>query len=242
MSEQSPRESGENRTTVPVRDRADGYYRNGTWVSRDANPDPQPLTWRERLEARFGDRWKERRFWMPAAGVLVVLIVLMVIGSSGSPAKEPGSQRDFLDAVKVGQTAAREGNDITLVTAARDRNSDICGQLRASRGRINDWVGTLQKVGTVFGGKQGEVSVSLDNDVKLHTWSRESEDAKDHTLVDPNSDVYRQLAELKSGDEVKFTGVFVPRGPTCIQETSVFDRNGMLTPGFIFRFTAIAPR
>jgi hypothetical protein len=242
MSESPPRETDENRTTVPVRDRVDGYYRNGTWVARDANPDPRPPSWRERLEARFGSRWKERRFWLPAAGVLVVLILLMLISAGGSPATAPETQQKFLDAVKRGQTAVRDGNDITLVTAARDRASDICAELRPRRGVVEGWVGTLEEVGTVFGGNRGEVSVALGNDVKVHTWSRESEDTKDKTLVDPNSDVYRDLADLESGDKVTFSGVFVPRGAACFQETSVFDRNGMLTPGFIFRFTAVAPR
>lgn len=242
MSETPPRETGEHRTTAPVRDRGDGYYRNGTWVARDENPDPQPPTWRAQLEARVGTRWKERRVWLPAAGVLIALIVLVAITAGGSPATAPDSQQEFLDAVKRGQTAVRDGNDLTLVTAARDRAGDVCALLRPSRGAVEDWVGTLQDVGTVSGGKQGEVSVAVGNDVKVHTWGRESEDGKDNTLVDPNSDVYRALADLKSGDKVRFSGVFVPRGATCFQETSVFARNGMLTPGFVFRFTAVAPR
>ena len=76
----------------------------------------------------------------------------------------------------------------------------------------------------------------------MRTWSRESDDAEDHTLIDPNSDVYRALANLKSGDRVQFDGVFRPHGATCIHETSIFAKNGMLTPSFVFAFTAVAPR
>ena len=40
---------------------------------------------------------------------------------------------------------------------------------------------------------------------------------------------------------MRFSGTFVPKGATCVNETSVFARNGMLTPGFLFRFTAVGP-
>jgi len=172
---------------------------------------------------------------------LFIVVLLLVVTNRGSPAQVPKEERDFLTAVRHGQTAVRNGNDITLVTAARERASEACALLPRGGG-AEDWVGTLTKVGTLFGGKQGEVAVSLGNDVHLRTWNRESEDVKDHTLVDPNSDVYQQLSQLKSGDQVLFSGNFVPKGPVCIHETSLFARNGMLTPGFVFRFTSVAAR
>lgn len=241
MSEPPPREADDDRTLVPVRERVDGYYRNGTWVPRGSEPDPQPPGWRERLEARFGIRLDDRRLWLAAAGVLLVVVVIVAVANRGGPARKPQEERDFLAAVERGQSAVKDGNDITLVTAARDRASAVC-TLLPHGGTVEDWVGTISKVGTVFGGKQGEVTVALGSDVQLRTWSRESEDAKDHTLVDPNSDVYRALADLKSGDKVRFSGAFVPHGATCIHETSLFARNGMLTPSFVFRFTEVGPR
>jgi len=241
MSEPPPREPDDDRTPVPVRERADGYFRNGIWVPRGTEPDPQPPGWREQLETRFGIRLDDRRLWLAAAGALVLVVVVVVIVNAGSPARKPQEERDFLAAVKDSQTAVENGNDITLVTAARDRASAVCALLPRG-GAVEDWVGTLTKVGTVFGGKQGQVSVAVGNDVRLRTWDRESEDAKDHTLVDPNSDVYRSLADLKSGDRVRFSGTFVPHGSTCLHETSLFARNGMLTPSFVFRFTEVGPR
>ena len=112
------------------------------------------------------------------------------------PARVPQQERDFLEVVKRGQTAVSEGNDITLVTAARDRSGGVCALLPRD-GRVEDWVGTINKVGTIFGGKQGQLSVTIGQDIKLRTWSRESEDERDHTLIDPNSDVYRALADLE---------------------------------------------
>jgi hypothetical protein len=247
MSEPPPREANTDtdastdRAPVPVRERADGYFRNGAWVPRDAEPDPMPPGWREWFESRVNLREVDRRIWFGAVGVVVVLVLLLVITHQGSPAQVPKQERDFLTAVRHGQTAVRNGNDITLVTAARKRASEACALLPRGGG-VDDWVGTLTKVGTVSGGKQGQVAVKIADGVQLHTWTRGSEDAKDHTLVDPNSDVYQVLADLKSGDEVRFSGSFARKGATCLHETSLFARNGMLTPGFVFRFTAVAPR
>ena len=245
MSEPPPRDPDSDteadRTPVPVRERVDGYFRNGVWVPRGTEPDPQPPSWRERLEGRFGISLEDRRLWIGAAAVLLLVVVIAVSASGGAPTRKPREEREFLRAVAHGQAAVKDGNDITLVTAARDRASAVCALLPPG-GTVKDWVGTITKVDTVVGGKQGQVAVKVADDVQLHTWSRASEDAKAHTLVDPNSDVYRELADLEKGDQVRFSGAFVPKGATCIHETSLFARNGMLTPGFVFRFTAVSPR
>jgi hypothetical protein len=240
MSEPPSREPETDIRTDPKPERGDGYFRNGVWVPRNQDPDPKPPTWRDRLEALLDSRWSEPRMWLPAAVVLVVLIVLIISAASG-PAQAPAEQRDFLTAIKRGQTDVSEGNDITIVTATRDRARRICGLLPRD-GAAVDWVGTIEDVGTIFGGTDGHLSLSIGNDVDLKTWTSGSDDAKDHTLIDPDSEVYRALSELHSGDEVKFSGTFAPRGRSCIHETSIRARNGMLTPGFIFDFTAVAPR
>jgi hypothetical protein len=242
MSEPPPREPHDERTPVPVRDRADGYFRNGTWVPRDAEPDPRP-GWRERIEGRLGIRFDDRRLWVGAAALALVLlvIVVLVLNRGDEPLRVPKREHDFLAAVRQGQSAVRAGNDLTVVTADRDRNSSVCAWMPAN-GKVTNWLGTLTDVGTVLGSKQGEVAVSIGDSVKLHTWSHASQDGKDHTLVDPNSDVYRSLSKLKPGAKVVFSGSFRPDGPLCLHETSLFARNGMLTPGFVFRFTSVAPR
>src|SRR3954452_19258122 len=99
MSESPPRETDADRASVPVRDHGAGYYRNGQWVPRDADPDPQPPGWWERIEARIGTRWKEPRVWAPAGLVLVALIVLIAVVAARSPARMPEEQHHFLDIV-----------------------------------------------------------------------------------------------------------------------------------------------
>ena len=113
----------------------------------------------------------------------VVVTVLVIVGWSRerqllarvAPSRSATSSTSSSD----GQTAVREGNDITLVTAARDRAGAACAPCCRATGRVEDWVGTIEEVGTVSGGKQGQLS----GDDQLttsscDTWSRESEDAK----------------------------------------------------------------
>ena len=247
MSESPPRELDDDRTPVPVRERADGYYRNGEWVPRNPLPDPPPAGVRERLDRwlqeRFGTGLDDRRVQGAAVAIAAVLLLLLVLALNrgAAPAKRPEQERKLLDAVAVGQQAVQEGNDLTVVTAARDRNSTICGLLPEG-GRVKDWVGTITDLGKVTGGDQGHLTVSIGNSTKLRTWSHASEDTSDHTLVDSHSDVYQALADLNEGDRVRFSGTFRHEAGSCVHETSLFDRNGMQTPSFLFRFTAVDPR
>src|SRR6187397_1020498 len=105
MSESPPREPDDAAppagTSTPVRERGDGYMLNNVWVPRGKGPDRTPLTWSERLDARFGDRWRDHRFQAVAGGVLLVLVLVVVGATSGSgPARMPDAQRDFLSAVE----------------------------------------------------------------------------------------------------------------------------------------------
>ena len=120
-----------------------------------------------------------------------------MIVNGGIPARRPREERDFLAAVEHGQTAVKDGNDITLVTAARDRASAVCALLPHG-GAVEDWVGHDQQGRHRVRGQAGAGRPSRSATTSsCAPGARASEDAKDHTLVDPNSDVYRDLADLE---------------------------------------------
>lgn len=244
MSEPPPREDEDARTATPVRQRPDGYFLNDQWVRRDAGLDDEQPSSLERLRqvwgTGLGERWQDRRVRIGVGAALALLVVLVIATSGSEPVRMPADERAFLDAVRQGQDAVREGNDLTLVTARRDRASAICPAL--GDGQVSGWVGTIADVSTVSSGAKGHLTVRLAEGVQLRTWERASEDSRDRTLIDPNSDLYRTLAELDAGDQVRFAGDFRPRGASCLHETSVFAKNGMLTPSFVFRFTDVARR
>ena len=245
MSEPPAGQGEDTRALAPVRERARGYDFNGEWVATSPVPDIRPMSWRERFRARYGVAWNDRRVLLVAGGVVlgltVLVVVLALVARTSGPARMPKQQREVLAAVAQGQAAVRNGNDLTVVTAARDRSAAIC-RLLGKDGRVQDWVGTIQDLGTVLGGDQGHLTVSIGRSTRLRTWSRQAEDAQDHTLIDSHSDVYRTLSGLHEGDRVRFSGSFRPSSGTCLHETSVFDRNAVKTPSFVFRFTAVAPR
>ena len=175
---------------------------------------------------------------MAAAGVVVAIVVVVLIAHRGAIARVPQQERDFLRAVRHGQEAVRKGNDLTLVTAARDRSSAVCRVASATNGGVENWVGTISNIDTVMGGKQGHVAVEIGDDVTAEApgaASRRTPRTTRWSTRTPTSTA--PWPDLKSGDKVRFNGAFVPHGATCLHETSLFARNGMLTPGFVFRFT-----
>jgi hypothetical protein len=194
-------------------------------------------------------RWprRPRRSWgnipgyWPIVATLGALVLFLAVIAFNSPDSVPEQQRHFLTIVKQGQDAVRHGNDITLVTASRQRARDTCSLLPRDLA-VTDWIGTITDVGTVSGGEAGVLRVAIGDDVEVKTWTDEGDDRRDHTLIDPDSSVYHSLSTLQEGNGIRFSGTFVPRPGTCLQETSLFARNGMLTPDFIFRFTSVAPR
>src|SRR4051794_25974367 len=100
MSEPPPRDTDDTGSTTPVRERVNGYYRNGVWVPRDTEPDPQPPGWREAVEERLGVRFDDRRLWVVAGAVLLVLVVVVALVSSRSTDQPPTQEQDFLHAVR----------------------------------------------------------------------------------------------------------------------------------------------
>jgi hypothetical protein len=193
---------------------------------------PTGWSWRDRR-----DRRDRRRLWpWVAAGVALLVAVLLLRG--GQPDTAPQEQQAFLAAVQRAQREVREGNDLTVVTARRERRQVVCGLLGPRR-EVQEWVGTVEHIGTTLGGDDGVLRVSLGHDVDLKTQGAGWGDDAGRTLIRPGSEVYDSLADLDEGDPVVFSGTFVPKGRSCLQETSVRDRNGILTPDFVFRFSSV---
>jgi hypothetical protein len=191
-------------------------------------------TWRSRLPDFAG----KTPGYVPIAATLVALLLFLLVIALNSPQSLPEQERHFLTIVKRGQDAVRHGNDVTLVTAKRRRAEEICELLPRDL-KASKWQGTVSEVGTVSGSEAGDLRVAIGDGVEVKTWTSPGDDKRDHTLVSPKSPLYDSLAKLRKGEKVTFTGTFAPRPATCVQETSIFAKNGMLTPDFIFRFTAV---
>jgi hypothetical protein len=160
-----------------------------------------------------------------------------------APQPKPSVEDKFMAVVADAQEAgANASNEIGVVQARTARGTAICKLLGPSL-EVKNWgVGTISTVETELGGDKGVIAVDLGNDVKIATWNNSFSDTGSNTMIDPNSKLYSVLGQLSEGDDVTFSGHFVSDRPNCLEEQSIMDENGVLTPTFSFRFDAITKR
>jgi hypothetical protein len=183
-----------------------------------------------------------RRWWVLVGAALLILSVVLVALATKGPEHPvrvaPTGEKKFLEAVRHGQDRVRHGNPVTLVSARQQRMRTLCRDLEDGDQKVRGWVGTVHDIDTQGDG-EGVITVSIGDDTDLRTGSGMG--AEKRILLRPRSDVFESVANLHDGDRVVFDGAFVPDGTACVNETSIFDRNGMLTPDFLFMFSSIAP-
>jgi hypothetical protein len=103
---------------------------------------------------------------------------------------------------------------------------------------VNNWIGKVTTLTTNGDGK-GVIEVRISDHVTLKTWNNSLSDIADNTLVEPGSNVFSQLGELRQGDKVKFSGRFSSSRTDCFQESSMTLHGSMSDPGFILRFRSV---
>lgn len=148
----------------------------------------------------------------------------------------PNKQKEFLKIVASAAQKADTGNEIAVVKARKKRGRDICALMPALK--ATNWVGEVEDASTELGGDSGVLALRLNDDVAAQTWNNSASDIGSNTLISPSSPLYDKLGDLSEGDEVTFSGRFV-RGPDCLEEQSLIDENGVLTPDFSFTFSSI---
>lgn len=182
--------------------------------------------------------------WLMIPLVIFVLIAVAAAVGDSLPAvgeSGPDEEKAFIAAVQDGQQAAEEtDNEIQLVQAQQSRDEAICAVLPASK-QITDWVGEVEDVETTTGGDSGVLTIRIADDIDLGTHNNGFSDTLggDDTLIDKNSPLYDDLAELGEGDKVTFTGEFIPDDEACVREMSLTDQGSVATPTFLMRFTAV---
>lgn len=155
-----------------------------------------------------------------------------------APAPEATVEDEFLALVAAGHDATEDaGNEIAVVQARKARSAGICKLLPGLA--VSGWTGEVEDISTTMGGDGGVLSIALDDDTAVQTWNNGFSDIGSGTLINENSPLYAKLATLSDGDQVAFSGRFVRDADNCVQEQSLMDENGMLTPDFSFKFTQI---
>jgi hypothetical protein len=158
------------------------------------------------------------------------------VQTSSPKDRVPGKQNKFIGIVEDAALKAESGNEFAVVNARKQRGRKICALMPALK--ATNWVGEVEDASTELGGDSGVLMLRLTDDIAAGTWNNSLSDIDANTLIKPSSSLYNKLGNLSEGDEVTFSGRFV-RGPDCLEEQSVVDKNGVLTPDFTFRFSSI---
>jgi hypothetical protein len=175
----------------------------------------------------------------------VSALVVGLISGSGSgttkpdpvAAQGPSDQMRFTSAVVSARTSyKRAPNELAAGGIRSGRQQAICNIVINQS--ASDRVGKITKL-TSNGDGKGVISVSLAPDVQVSTWNNSLSDLGDHTLIDPNSSLFKALATMKVGDWVRFSGRFSSSGTDCVGEQSVTLQGSMTDPAFTMRFTYI---
>ena len=152
----------------------------------------------------------------------------------------PPDQAQFLEAVAQGKEAHRAaGSDKFAQGAARPaRRQAICQTAAGQTLRVSGWVGQVATRSTNSEGK-GVLSIQVAPDVFLTTYNNAFSDIRFRTLIEPGTQVFNEMANLRTGDWVIFSGRFFANPTDCVEETSLTLRGSMTSPEFLFQFLEI---
>jgi hypothetical protein len=104
--------------------------------------------------------------------------------------------------------------------------------------QINGWIGTLNNLGTNSEGK-AYITIKLTSNLSVGTWNNAFSDIGDNTLIDMDSDLYKALYNMKTGQKVRFFGNFIQSDMDYFKETSLTIRGAMKNPDFLMNFSNV---
>jgi len=149
----------------------------------------------------------------------------------------PVPEQEFIRAVQDGRTAFQMApNEMAQGGTRSARRLAICQSLSGLS--VFGWSGQVRKLGSNSDGK-GVLEISLADSVRVETWNNDLSDISDSTLIDPTSSLFAGLSKMKDGDEVVFSGTFLPSDLDCARESSMTLEGSMTDPEFVFRFTSV---
>jgi hypothetical protein len=152
----------------------------------------------------------------------------------------PGDEQQFIRAVQDARTAFQQApNEMAQGGTRAQRREAICRVL--STPTVSGWIGHISKLGSNSDGK-GVLEISLAEGLLIKTWNDDLSDISDNTLIDPSSPLFHDLSQMKVGDEVFFSGLFLPSALDCVQEASLTLSGSMTDPEFVFRFMNVVQR
>lgn len=224
------------------RDRQQYRYWDGSqWTTHQ-----QPAPWVKKPESGIPGFKSLTRMQTRAAIVLAavagLIVVAIVSGLSGED--PPDHEQTFLTAVdNVASQYESAGSDVRRDLVAKRSMRMWCGALASTS--VKDWVGIVEDIDSVGLTGDRTLQVSIGKHAELDTASTALDllsERESKTLIRRGSPLFKTVASLKEGEEVQFSGKFIPgdQERSCLYEMSLTDSGSTRTPDFLFKFTSIS--
>jgi len=154
-------------------------------------------------------------------------------------AHDNGQEDAVIHTVRAAMEQYRSGTNPSQQSTARPvRARSLCKILPSHS--VQNWVGTVETVTRTEKGR-GVLSVEIAPGILVRTWNNTLADSADHTLIDPNSQVFGSLSGLRAGQTVLFSGTFPASDTDCIEESGLTAHDSLTEPQFIMNFQSVAP-
>jgi hypothetical protein len=170
---------------------------------------------------------------------LAAVLSLLVVSATAAPDLRPEVQKKFESIVeKYKRQFAGADNQIQQSQARANRKNELVALEMG--GNIENWIGTLDTIGTNGEGK-AYIAIKLNGTITLSTWNNAFSDMDSNTLIEPNTQLYNTLGQMKKGARVKFSGILFQDSTDAYREQSITISGSMNDPEFLIRFTKISP-
>jgi hypothetical protein len=135
---------------------------------------------------------------------------------------------------------ADQSNEIQKSAVYREVGEYLKKYLK--NGKVEEWEGTLIKIGTTEGGKKLYISIKSDLedfDIIYGTWNNELSDYSTGSMIPLGNPVYDQVAKLNEGDKIIFSAKFIPDNKKGFSEQSITESGFVDEPEYNLKFISI---
>ena len=149
----------------------------------------------------------------------------------------PAIETKFIEIISTAQNASTAANNDMQrggIKAKRDHN--ICELLQSLS--VANWVGQAATIDSNSDGK-GVLEIKIAENISVETWNNSLSDFEDHTLLEPESKIFKMASAMTVGQDVIFSGSFLRDDENCIKEQSLTLHGKVEKPEFVFRFASV---
>ncbi len=151
----------------------------------------------------------------------------------------PEQQAAFIRTVKTFSERYQEAENDLQSSAQRAQRRAALAKLLPDRS-VQRWSGTLESLDT---DARGNAYITIEPDglesMTIATWDNALADAGAHSMIRAGSELYDELAQMREGERVTFSGTFAADDQDHIAEGSLTEDEAMTTPDFVMVFSDV---